>query len=480
MLNFKKNPIILGTILLSFSGLICRGIGFFYRLFISQAFGEEAMGIFQLISPVLMLAFSLTCAGTQTAISKYTASCLGMKKESLARKFLFVGCTISLFLSSLYSIIVFCLAENISIHFLLEKRCAPLLRICALSFPFSALHSCFNGYFYGKKNTKIPSFTQITEQVIRVGSVFSLYHFFLSQNKVPTIALTCIGMVLGEATSFLISFLYYILVYSSPKSVTDSFSSNSKTRTTSNNKHHSFSQKIPSDNLSELPSATIYKETLHIACQLLTFSLPLTFNRVIVNLLQSYEAVSIPQCLRAFGYSDKTALSIYGVLTGMAFSLVMFPSTFANSVSVLLLPTVSEASSEKKYFQIRNTIQKSVFFSLSLGFACTLFFLLFGNFLGNLLFASSLAGTFICQLSFLCPFLYLHITLGSILNGLKRIKTTLFINIFALLIRLFFILYLIPSYGIKGYLWGLLLSELLSSFCCLLSLKQYICYTKNK
>lgn len=435
MFHLKKNSLVYGTLLLSFSGLFCRGIGFFYRLFISQAFGEEAMGIFQLTSPVLMLAFSLTCAGTQTAISRYTASCLGLKNEALAKKFLFVGCFLSFSLALLYSIIIYGQAENISIHFLQEKRCAPLLRICALSFPFSALHSCFNGYFYGKKDTKIPSFTQITEQLIRVGSVFLLYHLCLMQKKTPTITLTCVGMVLGEATSFLISFLYYLIT----------------------------NKKTPKE-----------PGFIRITGQLLTLSIPLTFNRVIVNLLQSYEAISIPIGLKEFGYSDKTALSLYGVLTGMALSLVFFPSTFVNSASVLLLPAVSEASSQDNVSRIQTTIRQSVFFSLGLGFACTCLFYIFGNLCGTLLFGSSLAGTFIRQLSFLCPFLYLHGTLSSILNGLKKIKTTLFINISSLLVRLFFILYFIPQYGIKGYLWGLLLSEILSALCCLLVLwKKY-------
>ena len=136
MINFKKNPVFLGTLLLSCSGIICRGIGFFYRLFISQTFGEEAMGLFQLVAPILMLAFSLTCFGTQTAISKYTAFCLGIKNEALAKKYLLTGCILSLFLSLLYSIFIFSYAENISIYFLQEKRCAPLLRVCALSFPY--------------------------------------------------------------------------------------------------------------------------------------------------------------------------------------------------------------------------------------------------------------------------------------------------------------------------------------------------------
>ena len=460
MINLKKNSMIFGTILLSFSGLICRGIGFFYRLFISRAFGEEAMGIFQLTAPVLMLAFSLTCAGTQTAISRYTASCTGMKNESLARKFLLTGCVFSLSLALLYSTFIFFFAENISIHLLQEKRCTNLLKICALAFPFSALHSCFNGYFYGKKNTKIPSFTQIAEQLVRVGTVFFLYHSFLKQNKTPTITLTCIGMLLGEFVSFFISFIYYFIFYYN-KNLNNSFDS-----------IHQLEEHKKSTHLHFHSSFHAHESYSQVLKQLISLTLPLTFNRVILNMLQSYEAISIPKYLKIYGYSDKTALSIYGVLTGMALSLVLFPSTFANSFSVLLLPAVSEASSEKNYTLIKNTIRKTIFFSLIFGFGCTVLFLISGDFCGILLFDSMLAGTFIRQLSFLCPFLYLHTTLTSILNGLKRIKTTLFINIFSLLIRLFFTIHFIPLYGIQGYLWGLLLSELFSSLGCIFALKS--------
>lgn len=448
MLNFKKNPVILGTLLLSFSGLLCRGIGFFYRLFISRAFGEEAMGIFQLTSPVLMLAFSLTCAGMQTAISRYTASCNATKNIILAGKYLVFGCIISLTLSILYSLIIYLQAENISIYFLQEVRCAPLLRICAFSFPFSALHSCFNGYFYGVKNTKIPSFTQITEQLLRIGSVLLLYYYYLSFHKVPTIAVTCVGMLLGEAFSFFISFFYY----------------------TSHCNHNT--DFLPAFTHTDYDSSS---NSFSIAKQLLGLALPLTLNRVVVNLLQSYEAVSLPSCLKNYGYSSKTALSIYGVLTGMALSLVLFPSTFTNSASVLLLPSVSEAASRNDLSQIRKTIIQSVLFSCILGFFCTFVFFTGGTFFGTLLFDSVLTGSLIRSLSFLCPFLYLHTTLASILNGLKKTNATLFINISALVIRLIFTLYFVPLYGIQGYLWGLLLSELFSSLCCFYFLKEYFC-----
>lgn len=449
MRRFSKNSIVYGTILLSFSGLLCRGIGFLYRLFISHTFGEESMGIFQLTSPILMLAFSLTCAGIQTAVSRYTASCIGLQNQALCRRFLLCGCSLSLFLSILYSILVYFQAENISIYILQEAQCIPLLRICAFCFPFSALHSCFNGYFYGIKNTKLPALTQLTEQLFRVGSVFFLYAFFTLRHQTPTIALTCIGMFAGEASSFLICFFYFLY---------------------EQKKEHLLSK--PSFAAASVPPSDTYR-FFDVTGQLAKTAFPLTLNRVIVNLLQSYETVSIPIQLKKFGYSSEIALSIYGVLTGMALSLVLFPSTFTNSASVLLLPTVSEAASKNNTASLKKTLKTTLRLSLLLGFGCTFFFFLTADLCGKLLFDSTLAGTFIRQLSFLCPFLYLHTTFNSILNGLGKTKRTLFINIFSLMIRLFFILYTIPLYGISGYLYGLLVSEILSSILCVLSLKKY-------
>ena len=74
MKQAKRHPLIFGTMILTATGLITRVIGFFYRIYLSRLFGEEGMGIYQLLSPALSLSFSLTAAGYQTAISKYVAA----------------------------------------------------------------------------------------------------------------------------------------------------------------------------------------------------------------------------------------------------------------------------------------------------------------------------------------------------------------------------------------------------------------------
>ncbi len=203
-------------------------------------------------------------------------------------------------------------------------------------------------------------------------------------------------------------------------------------------------------------------------------ALPLTLNRIVLNLLQSVESVSIPAKLRLHGYDTATALSVYGVLTGMAMPLIFFPNALTNSVSVLLLPLISENYALGDLQAVKSAILRTVKFCGILGFSCMSVFFLLGNFVGTVLFDSPLAGHFITTLSFLCPFLYLDTTLSSILQGLGKAGTIFVMNILALLLRLVFVFEAIPVFGITGYLWGMLASQILLSLLYLLCLFHFL------
>ena len=93
-MKIPHHSIIYGTVVLTGVSFLCRGIGFFYRTFISQTFGEEGMGIYQLTAPVMSMAFSLCCAGFQTSISRYVAA--KSDDENTSLRFLFILKTPSL------------------------------------------------------------------------------------------------------------------------------------------------------------------------------------------------------------------------------------------------------------------------------------------------------------------------------------------------------------------------------------------------
>ena len=61
------------------------------------------------------------------------------------------------------------------------------------------------------------------------------------------------------------------------------------------------------------------------------------------------------------------------------------------------------------------------------------------------------------------PRVYTNIALTSVLNGLGKTGTTLIHSVLGILLRISFVIFAIPVLGIRGYLYGLLLSEILLS-----------------
>ena len=55
-----KKSFVGSAIVLMIAGLIVRVLGFIYRIYLSNLIGAEGMGIFQLISPVYSLVYSLS------------------------------------------------------------------------------------------------------------------------------------------------------------------------------------------------------------------------------------------------------------------------------------------------------------------------------------------------------------------------------------------------------------------------------------
>ena len=175
----------------------------------------------------------------------------------------------------------------------------------------------------------------------------------------------------------------------------------------------------------------------------------------------------------SFGYDNSTALGTYGVLTGMAMPLIFFPGAITNSICVLLLPIVSEADAADNTSTIKKAVYKSIRYGFLLGILFTGFFLCTGKFLGNLLYQSALAGSFIIVLSFLCPLMYIASMLGSILNGLGKTGVTFLFSMLSLMVRLAFVFFGIPLWGIHGYLWGLLASQAVQTLLCLFAVRKY-------
>ncbi len=393
----RKHTIIKGTFILTMTGFATRFMGFFYRIFLSHTFGEEGVGLYQLVFPIYALCFSLTCAGIELALSRCIAARMTHGKRKEARELLYTSLFLTVTASLAVTLVLQRYALPIAESFLHEPRCADLLIILSYAFPFASVHSCICGYYFGLKQTGIPAVSQFVEQTARILSVYLLYLYGVRHGIRFGVSIAVAGMIAGEIFSSV--FCLRALL--------------GKHVLTALSRFH-------------------FRGCMKHSRELLALSVPLTASRVLLNLLQSIEAVSIPVRLQAYGMSLSESLSTYGVLTGMALPCILFPSAITNSVSTMLLPTVAE-------IQAQNHRQD-----------------------------------YIITLAWMCPFLYTNNTLISMINGIGKATLSFCINSASLGIRIVSVFLMIPAFGIMGYLWGLLASQICIFLFCLAYLRYYL------
>ena len=436
-LSEKKRAFLTGTLLLTAAGFLCRLLGFFYRIFLSRTIGAEGLGIYNMVHPVYGICFALCGGSIQTALSQYIAA-----HESQGRKVFRTGLTISMVLSGILAFLICQYPAWIASHILIEPRCAPYLPVMGLSLPFASFHACANGYCYGAQRSRVPAFSQVAEQVVRMSLVFLIAGKWAAEGTEITVRLAVYGHLIGEIGAASFNLLCLGL--------------------------------FP-------PQGRNMERAGESSClmPLMTLALPLMGNRLILNLLAGTEAVWIPNRLQMSGLSDAESFSVYGILTGMALPFILFPSAITNSIAVLLLPSVAKDQAEGRTESISGSVSMALRYSLYMGILCIGIFVLFGCPLGISVFKEEQAGHCMQILAWLCPFLYLAATMGSILNGLGCTRTTFLQSVAAMLLRLVFVVAGIPLFGIYGYLCGMLISEIFLALAHLWSLKRRIPFTWN-
>lgn len=426
----SKNTLLKGTLILTLAGLLTRVMGFFYKIYLSNVMTAENLGLYQLVFPVYGIMFTLYGAGIQTAISQFIAN----KKEG-RKSILFKGCLLSLSIACFLSAFLYLNSDFIASRILMESGASGALRVLSYVFPFCGITACIQGYYYGIKKTTVPALSQLFEQMIRIFTVFFIASILGHGDTKVTSELAVLGIVIGEIVANILCILSF------------------------------------SKHLFPLPS---FKEDFPVFRPLLKLTLPLTGTKLIISVLHSLEAIMIPFMLKIYGLSGSQALSTYGVLTGMTLPFLFFPSAITNAFALLILPTISEAQSCKNLSKIKKTSELSVKYSILLGLYATSIFFIFGNAFGLTFFHNASAGAYMAVLSWLCPFLYLSTTLSSVLNGLGKAHITFLNTTLSLGLRILFLCFVVPQKGLYGYLFGLLISQIILTLLDYFSLKRYI------
>ena len=131
----SKMLFIKGTLLLTFTGLLSRLLGFFYRIFLSHTIGAHGLGLFQLVLPLQLLVMAVCASGIQSAISRLTASETALHTPRHAGDYFIIGTIFSIMLSLFLSWILYAHADFWATQILKDSQTAILIQILSFSIP---------------------------------------------------------------------------------------------------------------------------------------------------------------------------------------------------------------------------------------------------------------------------------------------------------------------------------------------------------
>lgn len=433
----RKESIIIGTLILTVATTVVRVVGMLFRIYLANTLGAEGIGLYQLILSIYFLMVTLATSGIRVAVSRLISEELALRNYNNAKRVLNQSVVLSLITGLASAFLLYYFADYIGSSFLNDERTTLALLYLVPSLPLIAVSNCYKGYFYAVGKITKPAIVQVTEQLVRIFVIFAIMGTFLPKGLEYGCAAVAIGMTAEELFSLVITWFFYIF--------------DKKPYKKSN---------VKADNM-------IFK--------ILGISLPLSATSYLNAILRTVENTMIPARLLIYGLSAESAMSLYGMIKGMVLPILFFPSSFLTSLSSILIPSVAGDNATANEKKVSNTLSKVLHFTAISGVLVVAVFVAFPNEIAIAVYNDSQVGIMIKIISYVCPFMYLNMVIGSMLNALGEQMSSFKVNIIESVLKISIIYFFVPIYGFNAYLFSLFITTILNTILYLTRLLQVSC-----
>jgi len=442
----KKQNFVQGAMILVVSGLITRALGTIYRIFLSRTIGAEAIGLYQMAFPTLIMLITLVTAGLPIAVSKLVAEADAKYDTAMVKKVLHIALFLVVSVSIVISFLFYLSIPFITKYLLTDERVYLTLLAVVPIIPIISVSSVLRGYFQGKQNMLPSASSTIIETIFRMtfGMILSLK--FLQYGVEYASAAAMVGMVIGEIAGFITIVLLYI--------INKEKRSKNKLRQPITNNHD------------------IYNKISRIA-------IPVTTSQIIGSLAYFFEPSIVAHSLALAGIATSMGTALYGQLAGMALLIVTFPTVITYSLSVSLIPAISEAAARKDMLLVYKRLHQALKIAFVIGLPSAIYLFIMADPIAILLFDTPGVGHLIKIMAPFAIFLYIQRPLSATLQGLDRAKESMKNSIIGAISKIIaiFLLASQPMFGIDGVAMAINLGMILVTVLHFRSIIYLIGYT---
>jgi stage V sporulation protein B len=199
-------------------------------------------------------------------------------------------------------------------------------------------------------------------------------------------------------------------------------------------------------------------------------ALPLAVSAYARTALNTLQHMLVPRGFRKSGASADKALADYGTVHGMALPIIMFPSAVFTSFAELIVPELTDAQVRGEWAKIKMLVRKSLTYCLLFSVAMMTLMIGLSDNLGMWIYKNAEIGKFLRILAWLMPVMYLDSVTDGIMRGLGEQVYVMGVNIADSLVSVILVWFLLPRYGVAGYLFMVAFTEVFNFAASILRL----------
>ena len=417
--------------LMTGADVLLRLAGMGLRIYLANALGGEGMGLYQLVLAVYALFVTLATAGVSVAATRLMAEELSRGRAE-ARGMLARLLAAGLGLGAFAMVAQFGLAGLAAAWWLGDARAAGALRAAAFGMPWMAVSAVLRGFFIARRRVEPNVLSQLAEQTVRIGVVYVVLEQGILRGWDHGRKCTAVlaATALSEAVSACMMLLFY----------------------------HREARRCFAGEKARRPRDP--------ARRLWDILWPVEGGRCLASALHTAENMLVPACLTvclldAGGRS--AAVAQYGSLKGMALPLLTFPFGLLGSLSVLLMPEITQAHIRGERARLGCLLDRMLRLTGCFSALAGALFWVWGEPLALLLYHSQEAGFYLRVLGPAMPLMYLESMVDGAMKGMGEQKAVFRYSLWDAVLRIAGVLLLLPRWGMKGFLWVILLS---SAYTC--------------
>lgn len=418
-----KQSFIKGTMILLAAGVVNRILGFVPRIALPRVIGPEGVGLYQLGYPFMIVIITLISGGIPLAVAKLVAEAESNKDEKKIRAVLTFSLALTGVMAVFFTLFCFWAAPWITSRLLTDSRVYyTFVSMCPI-LPIVAVSAVFRGYFQGRQNMIPTAVSQVVETVVRIIAMLAFASLLLPYGKEWAAAGAMIGVVIGELFGMLILLLSFWR------------SRSGKNRTTNAQQAQTAGQ------------AAAFRPK-----QLFSIAVPVTGSKLAGSASYLLESILIAQSLAIAGVATAIATAQYGVLQGMIIPIIYLPGALTYSLSISLIPALSEAAARHDMSTIHKRLHQSLRLALVTGAPFAVIMYVLAEPLCFYLYKNAEVGKMLKMMAPTALFLYFQGPLQAALQALDRPGTALTNTVIGAVVKLTLIVYLAsrPQWGILG------------------------------